>query len=34
MRGAITGHSLGIYYRLNDVAVRSMYGPSADEGGL
>lgn len=25
---------LGVYLRLNDVAVPSIYGPSADEGGL
>jgi uncharacterized damage-inducible protein DinB len=25
---------LGVYLRLNDVAVPSVYGPSADEGGL
>ena len=25
---------LAVYLRLNDVAVPSMYGPSADEGGL
>lgn len=25
---------LGVYLRLNDVPVPSMYGPSADEGGL
>ncbi len=25
---------LGVYLRLNDVAVPAMYGPSADEGGM
>jgi uncharacterized damage-inducible protein DinB len=25
---------LGVYLRLNDIAVPSVYGPSADEGGL
>jgi uncharacterized damage-inducible protein DinB len=25
---------LGVYLRLNDVAVPSIYGPSADEGGM
>ena len=25
---------LGVYLRLNDVAVPSMYGPTADEGGM
>ena len=25
---------LGVYLRLNDVAVPSVYGPSADEGGM
>jgi uncharacterized damage-inducible protein DinB len=25
---------LGVYLRLNDVAVPSLYGPSADEGGM
>ncbi len=24
---------LGVYLRLNDVAVPSLYGPTADEGG-
>jgi len=25
---------LGVYLRMNDVAVPSIYGPSADEGGM
>ena len=25
---------LGVYLRLNDIAVPSLYGPSADEGGM
>ena len=25
---------LGVYVRLNDIAVPSLYGPSADEGGM
>jgi uncharacterized damage-inducible protein DinB len=25
---------LGVYLRLNDVAVPSIYGPSADEGNM
>ena len=25
---------LGVYYRLNDIAVPSVYGPSADEGQM
>lgn len=40
LRGAIMNHSihhraqLGVYLRLNDVAVPALYGPSADEGGM
>ncbi len=25
---------LGVYLRLNDVAVSSLYGPTANEGGM
>ena len=40
MRGFVMSHlihhraQLGVYLRLLDVAVPSIYGPSADEGGF
>ena len=40
LRGFVMNHSihhraqLGVYLRLNDVPVPSIYGPSADEGGF
>jgi uncharacterized damage-inducible protein DinB len=40
LRTFIMSHSvhhraqLGVYLRLNDIAVPSIYGPSADEGGM
>jgi uncharacterized damage-inducible protein DinB len=40
MRGFVMNHmvhhraQLGVYLRMNDVAVPSIYGPSADEGGM
>jgi uncharacterized damage-inducible protein DinB len=40
LRGMVMNHTihhraqLGVYLRLNNVAVPSIYGPSADEGGL
>ena len=40
LRGFIMNHTihhraqLGVYLRLNDVAVPSIYGPSADEGNM
>ena len=40
MRSFVMNHmvhhraQLGVYLRLNDVAVPSLYGPSADEGGM
>ena len=40
MRGAILNHlihhraQLGVYLRLNDIAVPGLYGPSADEGAF
>ena len=40
VRGFVLNHiihhraQLGVYLRLNDVPVPSIYGPSADEGGL
>jgi uncharacterized damage-inducible protein DinB len=40
LRSFVMSHSihhraqLGVYLRLNDVAVPSIYGPSADEGGF
>ncbi|HEY0003810.1 MAG TPA: DinB family protein [Pyrinomonadaceae bacterium] len=40
LRGMVMNHNihhraqLGVYLRLNDVAVPSIYGPSADEGSL
>jgi uncharacterized damage-inducible protein DinB len=40
LRGFVLNHNihhraqLGVYLRLNDVAVPSIYGPSADEGSL
>jgi uncharacterized damage-inducible protein DinB len=40
LRGFVMNHiihhraQLGVYLRLNDVAVPSVYGPSADEGKL
>ena len=40
MRSFVMNHmihhraQLGVYLRLNDVAVPSIYGPSADEGGM
>lgn len=40
LRGFIMNHlihhraQLGVYLRLNDIAVPSIYGPSADEGSL
>jgi uncharacterized damage-inducible protein DinB len=40
LRGMIMNHmihhrgQLGVYLRLNDVPVPSLYGPSADEGGM
>lgn len=40
LRGFVMNHmihhraQLGVYLRMNDVAVPSIYGPSADEGGM
>ena len=40
LRGFVMNHSihhraqLGVYLRLNDIAVPSIYGPSADEGQM
>jgi uncharacterized damage-inducible protein DinB len=40
MRSFVMNHmvhhraQLGVYLRMNDVAVPSIYGPSADEGGM
>ena len=40
IRGFVLNHNvhhraqLGVYLRLNDIPVPSIYGPSADEGGL
>ena len=40
LRSFVMNHSihhraqLGVYLRLNDVAVPSIYGPSADEGSM
>jgi uncharacterized damage-inducible protein DinB len=40
LRGFVMNHNihhraqLGVYLRLNDIAVPSIYGPSADEGGF
>lgn len=40
LRGFVMNHAihhraqLGVYLRLNDVPVPSIYGPSADEGGM
>jgi uncharacterized damage-inducible protein DinB len=40
VRGIVLNHlihhraQLGVYLRLNDIPVPSIYGPSADEGGL
>ena len=40
MRGFVMNHivhhraQLGVYLRLNDIAVPSIYGPSADEGSM
>jgi uncharacterized damage-inducible protein DinB len=40
LRGFVMNHSihhraqLGVYLRLNDIPVPSIYGPSADEGGF
>jgi uncharacterized damage-inducible protein DinB len=40
LRGFVMSHTihhraqLGVYLRLNDIAVPSIYGPSADEGSL
>lgn len=40
LRGFVISHmihhraQLGVYLRMNDVAVPSVYGPSADEGGM
>ena len=40
MRGMIMNHlihhraQMGVYLRLNDIAVPSIYGPSADEGNM
>ena len=40
MRSFVMNHmvhhraQLGVYLRMNDVAVPSLYGPSADEGGM
>ncbi|HYP53127.1 MAG TPA: DinB family protein, partial [Pyrinomonadaceae bacterium] len=40
LRGFVMNHTihhraqLGVYLRLNDIAVPSIYGPSADEGSL
>jgi uncharacterized damage-inducible protein DinB len=40
MRGFVMNHmvhhraQLGVYLRMNDVPVPSIYGPSADEGGM
>jgi uncharacterized damage-inducible protein DinB len=40
VRNAVMNHSihhraqLGVYLRLNDVPVPSIYGPSADEGAM
>ena len=40
IRGFVMNHTihhraqLGVYLRLNDIAVPSIYGPSADEGAF
>ena len=40
MRSFVMNHmvhhraQLGVYLRMNNVAVPSIYGPSADEGGM
>jgi uncharacterized damage-inducible protein DinB len=40
LRGFVMNHTihhraqLGVYLRLNDIAVPSIYGPSADEGSM
>jgi hypothetical protein len=40
MRSFVMNHmvhhraQLGVYLRMNDIAVPSIYGPSADEGGM